>query len=455
MKNPIQTDAGGPPGMLERNTVDDDALNALYTRITWRLVPFLFLCYIASFIDRINVSFAQLQMKTSLGFSPAIYGTGAGLFFVTYLMFELPSNLFMARMGIRRTLFRIMALWGVVSICTAFVRTPMEFYIARLLLGAAEAGFFPAVMLYLTYWFPPARLGRVTTRFMSALVVSGLIAGPTSGWILQNMQAVGGLNAWQWIFILEGIPSVLLALLAFFVLADRPEHASWLAPHERERIAAELSRSEASHGASVQALAQALRNPRIYLWGIADSCVICALYGISFWLPQILSESAKLNYRETGLYSAVPYLFALVYILWIGNHAERHNEYRWHFACSALMGAFGLTCSVIASHNLFLSLLGLSLANAGLLAALPLFWPTILDRLPRNDAPGGIALITSIGVASGLLSPMLVGWVKTFTGQTRYGMYPMIFLGVAAAVVYLLSTGTARTAATATTPTRS
>jgi len=413
---------------------------AVYRKATWRIVPLLFLCYVAAFIDRINVGYAHLQMKETLGFSDAVYGFGAGIFFVTYVIFEIPSNLLMARMGIRKTLFRIMSLWGLVSTATALVKTPEQFYAARLLLGVFEAGFFPAVMLYLSYWFPAARIARITALFMTAVMVAGLVAGPISGAILQNLEGVASLRGWQWLFIIEGMPSLVLAALASWYLADRPASAAWLEPAEREHIESQIRQASTASKAQAPSMSQTLRDWRLYAWGLSLSCIICAGYGVTFWLPQMIRAAGSLDFRQTGLYSAIPYVVGLVAMLWTARNAERLEEFRWHFALSSLLCAGGLCLTLISTTNLPLSLLALSLANAGLAGALPVFWAPVMAHLSSKHAPIGIAVITSMSVAGGALSPMMVGWAKTFTGDIRYGMVPLILLAIAAAVLYLQST---------------
>jgi MFS family permease len=303
-------------------------IDALYCKITWRIIPLLFLCYVAAFIDRINIGYAHLQMKETLGLSDAVYGLGAGIFFITYVIFEIPSNLLMSRVGIRKTLFRIMSLWGLASMATAFVRTPGQFYVARLLLGMFEAGFFPAIMLYLSYWFPAARLARITALFMTAVMVAGLLAGPLSGWLLQNMEGAAGMHGWQWLFILEGLPSLLLAALAACSLSDRPATATWLSVGEREHIESEVRQAEETAKETKKLpLAETVRDWRIYGWGLSLSCVICAGYGVTFWLPQMIRAAGNLDYRQTGLYSAIPYVVGLIAMLWAAGHAEKTRNF--------------------------------------------------------------------------------------------------------------------------------
>lgn len=415
-------------------------IEAVYRKATWRIVPLLFLCYVAAFVDRINIGYAQLQMKDALGFNDAVYGFGAGIFFLTYVIFEIPSNLLMARMGVRKTLFRIMSLWGLVSMATAFVKTPQQFYAARLLLGVFEAGFFPAVMLYLSYWFPATRIARITALFMTAVMVAGLVAGPISGWILQNLEGVSGLRGWQWLFILEGIPSLVLAGLAACFLADRPASARWLTEDERDPIESRIRQAADLRDGQTASFAETVRDWRLYAWGLALSCVICAGYGVTFWLPQMIRAAGGLDFRQTGLYSAIPYVVGLVAMLWTARHAEQAQEYRWHYAAASLLCAAGLGLTLISNTNLPLSLFALSLANAGLAGALPVFWAPVVAHLSSRHAPIGIAIITSMSVAGGALSPMMVGWAKTSTGDIRYGMLPLIALAIAAAVVYLRAT---------------
>lgn len=408
----------------------------LYRKIAWKIVPLLFVSYIVSYLDRVNIGFAALRMQQDLGFSDAVYGLGAGVFFIGYVLFEVPSNLLLTRVGARQTLMRIMIAWGVVSSCMMFVQTPVQFYLARFLLGAFEAGFFPGIILYLTYWFPVRLRGSVIAVFMSAIALAGILGGPVSGWIIRAMEGVYGFHGWQWMFLLEGAPAVVLGIIAAFMLIDRPEHAPWLNAQERERIALEVG-TPAAH--TRHALGAVVRDPRLYALAGVYFSVMAGLYILGFWLPGMIKGYGVADPFHIGLLTSVPYLAGAVGMIVIGRHSDTVGERRWHLAsCMGVAAAALVACTLVAG-NLVLGLVTLSVAAVGLFASMPVFWTIPTRYLPRESAAGGIALINSLALFGGFTSPAVLGLVKGSTGSLDVGLYLFAGLLVLGATVLIVA----------------
>lgn len=406
------------------STVDDVSVRAddaaTYTQVIWRLIPFLFLCYVCSYMDRVNVGFAKLQMMSDLNLSEAVYGLGAGMFFVGYLLFEVPSNLVMQKVGARRWIARIMVTWGIISAAMMFVTSPSSFYIMRFLLGVAEAGFIPAILLYLTYWFPASRRGKVTALFMTGIPMSGVIGGPLSGWILHTMSGSSGLAGWQWLFVLEGIPTVILGVVAFFYLDDKISDAKWLSPQQRSMLEKNLTADQ--HGKTLHSLRDGFTNPKVWLLSFIYLFFTMGLYGVSFWLPTIVKASGVSDPLNIGLLTAIPYAAATVAMIVVGRSSDRRGERRWHLSLSGFVGALGLVFSVMYAQDTTIAMVALTFATMGIMSTISQFWvlpPTILGGAA---AATGIALANSIGSVSGLISPYLLGWVKTVTNSTNNGV---------------------------------
>ncbi|MEC4167938.1 MULTISPECIES: MFS transporter [unclassified Pseudomonas] len=406
--------------------ISDDDKNAIYKRITLRLIPFIFICYLFNYLDRVNVGFAKLQMLDALKFSETVYGLGAGIFFIGYVLCGVPSNLALTRFGPRRWIAVMMISWGTLSTCLMFVTTPTGFYTLRLLTGAAEAGFFPGVVLYLSQWFPSFRRGRIMALFMCAIPVSGLIGGPFSGWILSHFAAgQGGLAGWQWMFLLQGIPTVVLGALAIFLLSDSFANAKWLGAHERAVLEADHRLDAASKPASsaTDSLSAVFKNPAIWAFGLIYFCIQSGVYAINFWLPSIIKSLGFSDTLVIGWISAIPYLLAAVFMLLVGRSADLHKERRWHLVVPMLMGAVGLVIAVNFAAHPAIAILGLTIATMGALTGLPMFWPVPTAMLSAGAAAGGLALINSMGQMAGFLSPYLVGFVKDATGSTDAALY--------------------------------
>ncbi|WP_028226125.1 MFS transporter [Paraburkholderia ferrariae] len=407
-----QAGAGTPPSAFEEAT---------YRKVAWRLIPLLMLCYVVAYLDRVNVGFAKLQMSAALNLSDAVYGFGAGIFFIGYFLFEVPSNMILHRVGARVWIARIMITWGLVSMLTMFVTTPAMFYVMRFLLGVCEAGFFPGIILYLTYWYPAHRRGRMTTWFMTAIAISGVVGGPVSGWILKSFDGMNGWQGWQWLFLLEGVPSVIVGVLVFLVLDDRIGNAKWLSGEER----ALLERNIAAENATKEdpPLRTVFSSPRVLVMSLTYFSFVMGLYGVSFWLPTIIKATGVKDALTIGLLSAIPFAAAVIGMVLVARSADRARERRWHIAIPAAVGALGLVLSVAWAHDTTLAMAALTLATIGILTTLPLFWSLPTAWLAGTGAAAGIALINSIGNLAGFLSPYAVGWLKQATGANDSGMY--------------------------------
>ncbi|RMM59926.1 Major facilitator transporter [Pseudomonas syringae pv. atrofaciens] len=431
----------GTPAMTPVSTheVGDAEGNHVYRRITLRLIPFIFICYLFNYLDRVNVGFAKLQMLDALNFSETVYGLGAGIFFIGYVLCGLPSNLALNRFGPRRWIGLMMITWGIFSTCLLFVTTPVEFYVLRFLTGMAEAGFFPGIVLYLSRWYPNQRRGRIMALFMSAIPVSGLLGGPFSGWILNHFAAgQGGMAGWQWMFLIQGVPTVALGLLAFVLLCDKVEDARWLTPEQRQRVKNDITNDELSrpvHGKS--SVASVLSMPFIWILGFIYFCIQSGVYAINFWLPSIIKNLGFSDALVIGWISAVPYLMAGVFMLLVGRSADLRNERRWHLVVPMLMGATGLIIAANFATLPIVAIIGLTIATMGALTSLPMFWPLPTALLSASVAAGGLALINSIGQMAGFLSPYLVGWIKDQTGSTTLALYALAALTIVGSLVAL------------------
>lgn len=411
------------------------SLDPLYAKVTRRILPILLLGYIAAYLDRVNVGFAKLQMLDDLGFSQTVYGLGAGIFFIGYFLFEVPSNLLLHRIGARVWLARIMISWGLISAAMAWVTTPEVFYALRFLLGAAEAGFFPGVILYVTQWYPAERRGKVVAIFMTGIALSSVAGSVLSGWIMQAFAGVHGWAGWQWLFVIEALPAIVIGLFILFRLTDRIALARWLDEREKALLTEALER-EAHTPRAAHSIGSAFRDGRVWLACLIYFCCATGIYGASFWLPTIVADMGVKDLWHVGLLTAIPYAVAAIGMVLVGRHADRTGERRWHVAIPAAVGAVGLVASVLLAQNLAASLTALSLATFGILTAAPLFWSLPTAYLRGAAAAAGIAVINSCGNLAGFVSPYVVGWIKDSTGSTGAGMYYVAsFLALAAVLV--------------------
>ena len=407
----------------------------LISKIRWRLLPLMFAAYIIAYIDRVNIGFAALQMNADLGLSATVYGLGAGVFFIGYFIFEVPSNLIMERLGARLWIARIMISWGLISAGMMFTKGPMSFYVLRFFLGVAEAGFFPGMILYLTYWFPASERARAVALFMTANAFAGVVGGPLAGALL-TMNGIGGLRGWQWLFLLEGISAVMIGVVVFMSLPDGPHEARWLTGSERRRLEQRLA---ADHGAADQhrhSIRQVLTDRRVWLFCWLYLALVIGLYSISFWLPQILRRLSNTSDLVIGVLSALPYIFAVIGMVWIGRHSDRTGERRWHVAVPALLAAGGLLlCGFTGTPGLALA--ALSLAALGIWGALGPFWAMPTAMLSRSGAAAGIAWINSVGNLGGFVGPYAVGVLSVATGSLTIPMGALSASLVVAAILAL------------------
>jgi D-galactonate transporter len=398
----------------------------LYSKVTRRLMPWLFLGYIVAYLDRVNVSFAKLQMSEALAFSEAVYGLGAGIFFIGYFLFEVPSNVMLHRVGARIWLARIMVTWGVLSAAMMFVTAPTSFYVLRFLLGAAEAGFFPGVIYYLTQWYPASRRGRVTALFMTGIAVCSVIGSLLSGWILQAFDGLNGWAGWQWLFLLEALPAIVIGILLLFKLPATFQDASWLDAQEKQSLSEALAAESGSAVAGTSAAGTygaVFRDGRVWFACLIYFCAVVGLYGIGFWLPTLVAEMGFDRPLHIGALAAIPYAIAGVGMVLMGRSADRRNERRWHVAVPAMLGALGLAASTMVPGQPFFILAALSVATFGILTVPPLFWALPTAYLRGASAAVGIAIINSFGNLAGFASPYFVGWMRDKTGSTDVALY--------------------------------
>ncbi len=417
----INSSAGGDPGDMD----------LLYRKVGWRLLPLLFACYFMAYLDRVNVGFAKLGMQAELGLSDAAYGLGAGIFFLGYVLFEVPSNLYLDRVGVRRTISRIMILWGAASMAMTLVQGPTSFYAIRFLLGVFEAGFAPGMLYYLTLWYPAERRARIIALVLLAGPIANIVGGPLSAWLMETFHGEVGMSGWRWMVLIEGFPAVALGIVALRWLTDRPEQAIWLTEEERGRLVAAAGRSGAGNGTSFGA---ALRDLRLYGYGLVYFCLISGLYTISFWLPTLLRDAGVRDIAMIGWLSAMPYVGAIIAMQVNARSSDRRQERHWHVVLPTCIGALGLAVAGFAG-DLSLAFLGIGLAAIGTYAAYAVFWAIPTEALKGTSAAGGIAVVSSIGALGGFVSPAIIGLAKDLTGSLSAGLLTMsvvLVLGAAA-----------------------
>lgn len=396
---------------------------SVYRKVAWRLVPFLFVCYAVAYLDRVNVGFAKLQLQDELWFSDTVYGIGAGIFFVGYILFEVPSNVVLHRVGARTWIARIMISWGIVSAAMMFANSPELFYLLRFLLGVAEAGFIPGILLYLTYWFPARRRGKIFALFLAAIPVATIFGGPLSGWIMQEMSGVGGLRGWQWLFVIEAIPAVLLGLVVLRRLDDNVAAARWLSEEEKRVVIDGVAAEQQAKPDTHTGLGQILRSKRVWLLSAIYFCVALGIYTISFWLPTIIEDSGVASPLAVGLLSAVPYLVAIVAMVLIAGNSDRTGERRGHTAVLCVVTGLALVLTAPALGSTWLAMIALTFAAAGVSSAQAVFWTLPPAFLTGVGAAAGIALVNSVGNISGMVSTSLTGWLTELTGSTASSLY--------------------------------
>lgn len=405
-------------------------------RVMYRIVPVIILCYFANYLDRVNVSFASLQMNGDLKLNAAAYGFGAGLFFVGYFFFEIPSNLILYKVGARRWIARIMFTWGLCAAGMAFITNETSFYVMRLLLGISEAGFQPGIFFFLSLWFPTSYRGRVLGLFFAAIPISGMLGSPLSGMLL-SLDGMLGLRGWQWLYLIEALPALMLAPVFYFYMQDKPEDASWIPAPERQWLAVKLlSEKKAREEKKVYSILQSLTNPWVVFLGLIYFSNVCLNNGIGFFLPQIIKGFGVTN-LQTGFIAALPSACALVGVIWWGRRSDRHQERYGHAALASFLGGLGLLLSVVL-HDPVARVAALSLAMAGTLSFAPVFWTIPPSFLSGAAAASGLAAISALGILGGFLSPWFVGVLKDLTGDFRYGLGAIAGFGMFAALALFI-----------------
>jgi ACS family tartrate transporter-like MFS transporter len=390
-------------------------------KVTWRLIPFLFVLYVVAWLDRVNVGFAALQMNQDLAFGPAVYGFGAGVFFLGYALFEIPSNLILARVGARRWIARIMVTWGVLAVAMMFVRSPTSFYVLRFLLGVAEAGFLPGIIYYLTNWYPARQRARAVSLFMVAIPISTVLGGPVAGLLLQ-MNGILGLTGWQWLFLLEGMPAVFLGFVVWFYLPDKPTEARWLAADESgwldRAIAVEHAAAVDKHNVSLR---RALLHPTVWQLALIMFACQCGSYGLTLWIPQIVKGLSGLGDLAVSMISSLPYIGAAIGMVCIGMSSDRTGERFLHIAGPGFVAAIGFAASAFLTSPVP-GMIALTVAAIGDLGSRGPFWSLPGRFLASDASAGGIALINTIGALGGFVGPSVVGQVKEVTGSFTGGL---------------------------------
>lgn len=401
----------------------------------WRLMPLLVICYFVAYLDRANVGFAAIHMSHDIGLTASTFGFGAGLFFLTYFLLEVPSNLLLARYGARRWIARIMFTWGVMSGAMAFVTNETGFYTLRLFLGAAEAGFFPGITYFVTLWFPAAYRARMMAFFLCAAPVSLSLGGPVSG-LLLGLDGFLGVPGWRWMFIMEALPAIVLSLVVLRYLTDRPSDAAWLAPAEQADLSARLAiDAEQSSAREHHSLFQALFNARVLLFGVANFSIVVAAYGVSFFLPRIITEFG-LSDLQTGFLSAVPYGLAAISLVWWGKRSDAKLERRYHTLVPIMLASMGLTAAALLTDPTA-RIIAFSCAAVGCWAAMPVFWSLCFSNIPAKNAAGAIAVINAIANLGGFTGPSLMGFFRDHTGGFAAGLLVLAGINLIAAAIVL------------------
>jgi len=417
----------------------DVTRNRLYRKLILRLAPFLFLAYGINQLNRFNISFAKLQFMKDLALSDFSFALGAGLFFIGYVIFEVPSSLYLQKVGARATFIRIMVLWGLLSALTAFVHTPTQFYLVRFLLGAAEAGFMPGVILYLTYWFPASRRARITSLFYLAATASGVIGGPISGLILKYSEAWGLMSSWQWLFVVEGVPTVTLGIFAYYYLQDYPKDAKWLSSEEKALLLQDLKEDQGSANHNAVGLRDVVKLPRVYAFGLAYFGVVAANNTLAIWAPTLIKDSGIHDIFAIGILSAIPYIVGAIGMLIIAGHSDKKRERRWHFAAPFALTAIGFSLIGLFYSNIYGTVALLSLASIGIFTAFAIFWTMPTQYLSASAKAAGIGYISTIGMFGGFFSPIILGYAKTVSGTFVGGFVAMAAISAIGILLILVA----------------
>lgn len=413
-------------------------LEGVYKKILWRLIPFLMALWILAWIDRVNIGFVKLTMLDDLKWSEAVYGLGAGIFFLGYFFFEVPSNLLLQKIGAKKTIMRITIGWGLTSIVMMFVKTPSMFYFLRFLLGVFEAGFYPGIILYLTYWFPNDRRAKAFGMFMSASAFAGVIGGPLAGGIMNGLNGVNGWAGWQWVFLLEGIPSVIAGIVTYFYLTDKPEQANWLTQRERDLVHADLERDAKAQGHREHSMLASLKDSKIWLMILIYFCIIAANSSLTFYGPTLVKEVGFTNPLVVGWIMSAAYLCGAAGMIYNGFHSDKHQESRYHCGIAAALGSASLlVIALVLKTSPLLTLIALTLAIVGTMSSIPVFWQMPNRFLSGAAAAGGVALINSVANLAGFGAPWMLGIIKTSTGSLSSGLYVVAAFEICATLLIL------------------
>jgi MFS family permease len=416
--------------------MNDGAEGRVYRKVDLRIVPFLFLCYILAYLDRVNVGFAKLQMLKELSLSDAAFAGGAGIFFIGYFFFEVPSNVLLKKYGARMWIARIMISWGVISACMIFVKGQWSFYGMRFLLGLAEAGFFPGVIFYLTLWYPSKLRSTRTAWFVAAIAVSGVVGNPISGWIMDSLSGAAGLAGWQWLFLSEGIPSVLVGFVVIFYLESSIEEAKWLTSEEKALLVRNLE-AEDQHKTQHK-LSDAFASGKVWVLCAIYFTLMIGLYGIAFWLPTIVRAFGMKGYLRVGLVTAIPYGAAVIGMIFLSNHSDKTGERRLHYVVNVLAGAAGLILSGVFASTPVLAIIFLSMGTLGVIGSMPLFWPLPSAFLAGTAAAAGIGIVNSVGNLGGYIGPNIPVWAKHYSGDPSAALYVIAAILVVGAILTFL-----------------
>lgn len=427
---------------MDKLQTDNEGTQKTFTKIAWRLLPFLILCYFAAFLDRVNVGFAALTMREDIGLSATAFGLGSGIFFISYFIFEVPSNLMLARVGARRWIARIMITWGLLSACTAFVWDAKSFLALRFLLGAAEAGFYPGILYYLTQWFPNKRRAQIVGFLLLSNPLATIIGGPVSGLILAG-GAHSGLEGWQWLFIIEAFPAIILGIIVLLRLPEKVEDVSWLTSEEKRaaRKALDEDLSQRKHKSSIE-VSRIFFHPLVLSLALIFLGISMTNATVNFWLPQLI-KNAGFSFVATGFLSVIPYIGAVIALLWWGKRSDRRNERVFHIVAPLLLAIAGIAITAF-SKGALLNVIGLTMASTGLFAVLPVFWTLPPLFMVGSAAAGGIAVINSIGNLGGFFGPTAMGYVKDLTGDFGMGLLVnvvMLSISLIVVLVFAAKTG--------------
>jgi MFS family permease len=430
MSKTLSVPLGVPPAVVA-------SLTAIVAKVTWRIMPLIMICYLFAFFDRINISFAKFALQSSLSLSDTAYGLGAGLFSLGYVLFEVPSNLMLYKVGARRWIARIMISWGIATALMALVQTEWQFYTLRFVIGAMEAGFAPGVLYFLTLWFPAAYRGRITSMLFLASAFSGLVGAPAAGLVLVHLDGVLGVPGWHWLFLVGGVPCVGLGVLVLALLKDRIEDAGWLSRDEQALLAARIA--EQNREAGGHSLLAALKTPGFLTLGLVYFLIQVSSYGLNFWVPHLIRTSGISDTSTIGLLTAVPYLCGAITMVLVGRLSDATGERRKYVVGLMVLAAVGFVFAGVFDHHTGMLIVALAVMGAGVVASIPAFWALPPKLVAGAGAAGGIALINTLGQLGGIVSPVVVGRIKDVTGSTTPALYLIASLSLVCAAILMFA----------------